>query len=348
MILGSKLVGAVLICTLVLHRGDACSRVFYNADPHLLVSGRNIDYFSPVDPTLVITPRGVTHGNETFSWKTQYGSVVIYADNVFPMDGMNEKGLVAHTLFFTEGSQIQKNHHDKPVLGSEYWVSYLLDGNDSVEEALHSLQKVRLKGNLLPIEYDSDTKHIALEDAMGDSAIIEIINGVVTVYHSREYTVLTNIPNYSAQLKNLSLYTEKTAPTGWSSKDRFVRATYDLKRIPGLNSAPEAEGNVLAILNNVALPPNALIVDPAFLEQVKTYSQYTADPAENKGISTYWQTIANISTRTFYFKSLNSLFPVCVSLNEINFNVGQPVLNMKHLNRYPEQGLSGNIYGKMH
>jgi choloylglycine hydrolase len=38
-------------------------------------------------------------------WKARYGSVAIYADNVFPMDGMNEKGLVAHTLYFTGGAE---------------------------------------------------------------------------------------------------------------------------------------------------------------------------------------------------------------------------------------------------
>jgi choloylglycine hydrolase len=44
----------------------------------------------------------------TVRWKARYGSVAVYADNVFPMDGMNEKGLVAHTLYFTGGAERQQ------------------------------------------------------------------------------------------------------------------------------------------------------------------------------------------------------------------------------------------------
>lgn len=322
---------------------QGCSRVFYNFDSSYLVSGRNLDYFSPADPTLVITPRGILHGNNKFSWKTKYGSVVIYADNLFPLDGMNEKGLVGHTLYFEQGSQDQKNNRNKPVLSSEFWLSYLLDNNATVNEAIQSLKNVRLTAPLIKIDYDTNTKHIGIEDATGDSAVIEIIDGNVSIYHNKDYRVVTNTPNYQEQLENLKKYNEKNIPSGATSPDRFVRGMFNVKRIPPPRNDSEALGSVLSVINNLALPPNAEITDPAFKVQEKFYTQFSKYPQNNRGITTYWQTLSDISHQTYYFKSINAVFPIFVIFNEINFNARQPIRAIRHLNQYYNQKMQGDV-----
>ena len=85
---------------------DACTRVFWNTLSDLKIVARNEDYLTPVDPTMVITPRGIervgSKEDKAVSWTSKYGNVCMYANNRFPMDGINEKGLTARTLFFTQ------------------------------------------------------------------------------------------------------------------------------------------------------------------------------------------------------------------------------------------------------
>ncbi len=47
------------------------------------------------------------------------------------------------------------------------------------------------------------TVHLAIEDASGDSAIIEFIAGKCVVHHGREFQVMTNDPSYDQQLELL-------------------------------------------------------------------------------------------------------------------------------------------------
>ena len=46
--------------------------------------------------------------------------------------------------------------------------------------------------------------HLAMEDASGDSAIVEYIGGKPVVHHGRQYTSMTNDPTYDEQLALLA------------------------------------------------------------------------------------------------------------------------------------------------
>lgn len=347
--LATSLMSVALLSTFS-SEAEACTRVFMNQYPDHLVAGRNLDFFGPVDPYLVITPRGVGHngGSEenAAQWKTKYGSVVIYADSIFPMDGLNEKGLSGHTLFYTDGSQVQQNNLDKPVIETQAWLSYILDNFATVDEAVKALKEdVRMVAVKLPIDYASDTKHIALEDATGDAAIIEIDNGKVNIYHDKSYTVMTNPPSYSDQLKNLDKYKDITfeeLPGGLHADVRFIRAAAGLKNLPKPDNKFQAQGFVQSVLANVAYP----IGYPAGKSEqavVDAYSEYSKHPDLNKGVGTYWTTISDITAGEYHFKSVFAPSEVWVSLKEINFSEGNPVQEIKHLNDYALRGWEGNI-----
>lgn len=329
----------------------ACTRAFLNQYPGYMVSARNLDFFGPVDPSLVITPKGIKHNGgddaSSLSWKVKYGSVVVYADNTFPMDGINEAGLAAHTQYYTNGKQVQENNLDKPVLESRSWVSYILDNFSTVDQAVAAIQNVRLKAKRLPIDYASDTKHIAIEDKNGDSAIIEIDNGKVNIYHGKQYRVMTNPPSIAEQMKNLDKYKNASVdqiPGGLGADERFVRATYDLNHIPQPDYKSQAQGFVLSVVNNTAevpgMPDDKAGMDAAIM---KDYGKYTVRKEDNKGNATYFQTISDLSHGEFYFKSLFAPSSVHVKLNSINFNVGQPVKRIVHLNDYGKNGWEGNV-----
>lgn len=40
------------------------------------------------------------------------------------------------------------------------------------------------------------TVHLATEDATGDSAILEVVDGQMNIYHDRRCTAMTNEPTY--------------------------------------------------------------------------------------------------------------------------------------------------------
>ena len=78
------------------------------------------------------------------------------------------------------------------------------------------------------------TVHLALEDATGDSAILEVIGGKLVVHHGRQFQVMTNAHAYDEQLKLLSKRDYKNptmetqVPGNVNPRDRFQRATYFL------------------------------------------------------------------------------------------------------------------------
>lgn len=343
---------ATLSSTLI-GEAQACTRAFLNQYPGYRVSARNLDFFGPVDPALVITPRGIAHngGDDPTSpkWTTKYGSVVIYADDAFPMDGMNEAGLAGHTQYYTNGKQEQVvGNKDKPVLESRAWLSYVLDNFATVDEAVKAIRNdVRLKAKRMPIDYATDTKHLALEDESGDSAIIEIDHGKVNIYHGKQYRVMTNPPSLDKQLKNLEKYKNaelEQIPGGQEADHRFVRATYDLDHVPQPDYKSQAQGFVLAVVNNNAeapgMPDDKAGMDAAIM---RDYGKYTVRKQDNKGNATYFQTISDLSHGEFYFKSLFSPAIVYVRMSEINFNQGQPVKKIMHVNDYGKNGWEGNV-----
>ena len=48
------------------------------------------------------------------------------------------------------------------------------------------------------------TLHLAIEDADGDSAIMEFDGGGPVIHHGREFTLMTNDPTYDEQLELLA------------------------------------------------------------------------------------------------------------------------------------------------
>ncbi|HAT1680523.1 TPA: linear amide C-N hydrolase [Klebsiella oxytoca] len=329
---------------------SACTRVFMNMYPGYMVSARNLDYFGPADPSLVITPRGVTHtggnGNNVARWTVHYGSIAIYADNIFPMDGMNEKGLAAHSLYYENGELSQKDNINKPVIESSAWVGYILDNYSSVQEAVNGLKNnVRLVAKKLPIDYDSDTKHLAIEDKSGDSAIIEIDKGTVHIYHNRNYRVMTNPPSYPEQLKNFQKYsglTDNDMPGGTTAGDRFVRASHNLMQIPSPDNKEQAQGFIEQVINS-SLHPLTTKIDKDTQDFIDLYAKYGTDQKQNKGYGTYWTTVADLSHSEYHFKSVSAISEVFVPLSKINFSKGHSIKRIRHIYNYAQKGWEGNL-----
>lgn len=307
---------AVVACTTALILGtlsfatDACTTVFSSENGDAQVVARSMDLFTSDLPLIIARPRGTNHsgeaGENSLTWQSKYGSVVVTAFRTNAVsDGMNEKGLAAHLLYLT--SSEYPNNTNKQKISNAMWAQYVLDNFATVDEALRGTKELsiiatKVHNQLWPV-------HLAMEDASGDSAIIEFIQGKMHVYHGPQYRVMTNEPPYNIQLANLKRYKGfggKLALPGDSDPlSRFVRVATYLKTLPRATNNLEAIAGVLSVIRTAMVPFGAV------------------DTSGNKTVDawvTRWVTVADLSNNIYYFNSTSAPNIIWIDLNKIDFS----------------------------
>ena len=69
---------------------------------------------------------------------------------------------------------------------------------------MNNLEKFQIVGreiNLNGIKY-APPLHFSVTDASGDAAVVEFINGKSVIHHGKQYSAMTNEPDYDQHLKN--------------------------------------------------------------------------------------------------------------------------------------------------
>lgn len=247
---------------------EACTRVLWNDNKLAVVTGRSMDWPESTEPTLVVFPRGIARsgGNvgpevvvteNPAAWTSKYGSMVTTVYGIGAVDGLNERGLGAHLLFLT-ATDFGSRDPSKPGVVVSLWAQYVLDTAATVAEALDLLQDVQIV--MAEARGRKGTVHLALEDASGDSAIIEYIDGKPVVHHGRDYRIMTNDPTYDEQLALLAKLdfskpsSDMPLPGNVNARDRFQRAAYYTSLLPEPKTEQEAIAGVLAVIRNVSVP----------------------------------------------------------------------------------------------
>lgn len=270
-----------------------CTRIFWNDNAEAKTVSRCMDWSESDEPQLWFIPRGVTRGgtgpDASHTWTSRYASVVTSMWDMGTVDGLNAAGLGAHALYLDPEDVTFPAPDDRPTLPNALWVQYLLDTYATVAEAVADIDAVRITSPLFRgLEMGV---HIAIEDATGDSAIIEPIGGRLVVHHGPEYTVMANSPNLDEQLANLARYQpfggELPPPGDITSLDRFVRASYFLHYLPEPTNTVEAVAGVFQLIGNVSVPYGA------------PYSTGDVYP-------TWWRAGADLTNRVYYFGSTRS------------------------------------------
>jgi penicillin V acylase-like amidase (Ntn superfamily) len=291
----------------------SCTRILKAGPGLATLVGRNMDWDADMQTNLWVYPEGLqrdgANASNALHWTAKYGSIAATAyETAITTDGMNEKGLATHILSLP-GSDYGKRDEKLPGLSVLLWAQFYLDNFQSVEEAVRFTETSAFQ--LLPA-LDSHTNHyidlhLALEDASGDSAIIEYTNGKPTIYHSREYSVLTNSPSYERQLLNLKNYQgfggDKPLPGTTDSMDRFVRAAYYTARLPMPASTPEAVAGMMSVIQNTGQPYNT-------------------------HIHSIWRIVSDLTHQVYYFNALSHFNTIWVRLDEFKLLPGQPVMKL--------------------
>jgi len=302
---------------------DACTRVLWNNNKLAVFSGRTMDWPESTQPILAVFPRGMSRdggraGPETVvaqnpaRWTSRYGSLVTTIYGIGTADGLNERGLGVHMLYLG-ATDFGKRDASKPGLQAGLWAQYALDNAATVSEALDALDKVQIV--MVSAHGHDSNVHLALEDASGDSAIIEWLDGKAVVHHGRQFTVMTNDPIYEEQLALLAKLnfshptSDMPLPGNVNPRDRFARADYFLSLLPAPKNEREAVAGVFAIARNVSVPFGA--------------------PYKNFGIyNTEYRTVMNLAGKRYYFELATAPNVIWADLSQMNLTPGAPTMEL--------------------
>lgn len=320
--------------TIVATAAHACSRFTYQAADSGYFVGRTMDWPEDTQADLWVFPAGMDRnggaGENGVEWTSKYGSTVVSFYDSFAVDGMNEAGLVANHQVLAEADYGEPNTTTNPRLSIGAEMQYILDNFATVDEAVKSLkespyQVVQTTLFIRGIEV-TPHGHIAITDATGDNAILEWTDGELVIYHSRDYSVMTNSPTYDQQIAINNYWQdvggESALPGTHRAADRFVRLAFNLDAVENVEDSHLATATAFSLIRNISVPLGI------------------ADPEHPNLSSTQYRTVADIPQMRYYYEgALNpSLF--WVDFENLDLSKGAPV---KKLNLRGAQFLTGEI-----
>lgn len=314
-----------------------CTRVVWPDANGSVIVGRNMDFHKDLMTNLWTQPQGITRDDGVqgkLAWTSKYGSVVATAFDMISVDGLNEAGLAGHVLWLAE-SDYGTPDDSRPQLSQAIWMQYFLDNYSTVAEAVEWVKTsdVQVVQMMDPTGGTTPAIHLALNDATGDSCIIEYSDGRPKVYHSREYRVMTNSPTYDQQLelvKTISgLGGDQPIPGSTLASDRFARAAYYVSRLDQPQTQLQAVAAMFSVIRNVAQPFRI------------------PDPGKPDASQTLWQTVSDLTNRRYVFESTTRPNIVWVDLSDLDLAEGAPQLKLNLVNELTvEHGIAGEVSGK--
>ncbi|WP_275557286.1 linear amide C-N hydrolase [Pseudoalteromonas sp. J010] len=329
-----------------------CTRVFNNWDGANLATARNMDWMFTLPTSLFVFEKGLkksglepisalsakieAHHNP-LTWTSSYDSVVAMVGDDCSgwaaSDGMNSVGLVANVLY-DSGASYGKLDCKKKQLSVLRWLQYVLDKFVLVKEVVDTFNKqdIQIVGAEVPnSEGKTAALHLIISDISGDSAIIEVNDGLFNIYHSAAYRVATNEPSYTAQLKindywlwqwsEKNNYPSHTIPGGPYSTDRFERATFYLNHLDTPKDEHDAVAQARTVAANASVP----------------YGYNFISSASPNISNTLWTSIAAHRSQVYYF--CNARTPHIAWVNLANFKFETPVSAFTLIHQAP----SGNF-----
>jgi choloylglycine hydrolase len=316
-----SIVLTALAVFLLFPNAEACTRIFWNNNGRAMLVARNMDLATDDGATFYVFPKGIRKnglaGAGSAEWTSDYGSVVVGAGTPnYSSDGINTQGLAFHCLYLY-GTEYEPRDR-RPGVSLGQYGEFLLDNAANVSEALDLMGQFQLVpesfyGVLWPI-------HIALEDASGDSAVIEFVNGQMIVYHrSTPTTVLTNEPTLDIQLQYLSYYMYFGNANGYplpgdiDPVSRFVRASAFLLTLPKPSSLADAVSYLYSAIRCEVEPFGSVVPSPS---------------GASPGWPTLWTSLYDLTNKMIYFDHTVPRNDFRIDMKKLDFSEGASVLRL--------------------
>lgn len=294
-----------------------CTRVLWNDNAVATVAARSMDWPTSTEPMLMALPAGMHRdggrlagerlgGPVPETWTSEHGSVVTSLYGVGSADGINTAGLAGHALYLA-ACDFGALDADTPTVHAGLWLQVLLDRAATVSEALELLDRVQITA--VEVHGYRSNLHLAIEDASGDSAIIEYVGGVRQVHHDRAHTIMTNDPTFDEQVALLadldfsSPSRDLPLPGNVNPRDRFQRAAYYRALLPEPRNIREAVAGVLAIARNASVPFGA------------PYGEFGV-------YNTEYRTVTDCTNRRYFFELTTSPNLMWIELDALDLHPG--------------------------
>jgi penicillin V acylase-like amidase (Ntn superfamily) len=291
-----------------------CTRVFWNSNKLAKFSGRTMDWPESTRPLIIgfgagrernggALPDQVVVADNPLRWTSKYASLITSVYGIGTVDGFNEHGLGVHALYLST-TEVGTRDSALPGLHTALWAQYLLDQAATVDEALSLMDGLQLV--MVSAEGYDATLHLAIEDAGGDSAILELAAGKVVVHHGAQYTLMTNDPTYDEQLALLAAQDfshpsmSTPLPGNVNAVDRFQRAAYYSALLPEPADDRQAVAGLMAVMRNASVPFGA--------------------PYGDFGVyNTEYRTVSDLTNRVYYFELTTSPSLIWVEFDKLTF-----------------------------
>ncbi len=266
-----------------------CTDFILKCDDGAHIVGRSMEFSRELPTKIQMNPPGQTiqsgapNGKRGKAWTSKYGyAAAVCFEDAFT-DGLNEKGLSVGALWFPDVEYPDvSSAPPEEVIDFMHIGPWLLGNFETVHEATGALRNVYIYTHQIS-EFDAVPPiHLSLHDAMGNSAVVEFLDGKLEVFDN-QVGVVTNAPEFPWHVANLRNYLNLSAddaaslsldgtcliPTGegtglcglpgdWTPPSRFVRAALVKQFIVPPKSAKAGVIAAIHLLNMVDIPYGAI------------------------------------------------------------------------------------------
>ncbi len=319
---------------------QACTDFILEDSQNHYVVGRSMEFGTPLQSEIVIYPRGekvqswIFNHQKGLSWVSRYGyiAITVFRSN-FVTDGLNEKGLSLGLLWLPGSKYPSINPKEKnKTIAIENFSSWILGNFATVEEVKQQIRSIQIWAHEIPQLGKIPPVHVSLHDRLGNSLVIEFIEGKMNVIDN-VVGVLTNAPEFSWQKTNLSNYINLSAinkndvrldgtvigpagqgsgllgiPGDWTPPSRFVRIAIFKNAAQKAKNAKENINLAFHLLNTVDIPYG------------------TIRSSENTDFDyTKWAVGKDLANGKFYYRSYGDLNIKMIDLNEEKLSTGSKI-----------------------
>lgn len=282
--------------------------------------GRTMDFSYDISPKFFMIPRyykwtNALNGNLLID-SYKFIGIGQETDGILGFfDGVNEEGFAAAVLYFAGYAKYEEltTDQNKESIASIDFLHYILGKCRSVKDLYILLKKTNIVGIKDPVTDTVAPLHWMAIDKSGECVVIEPTERGVQIINN-PIGVMANSPDFKWHMTNLNNYTvvspnqeEEVSwggtllnpfgqgagttylPGGFTSPERFVRATYLKKHIPTPKNSIEAINSCFHIAESVSIPKGAVITKKGTYD----YTKYTA--------------FINVNTCEYFYKTYDNL-----------------------------------------
>ena len=219
-----------------------------------------------------------------------------------------KEDIMSNIYVFPRGMQRAGHNKEKTVNWTSKYGSVIATGYD-----IGTCDGMNEKGLVASLLFLPESVYSLPGDtrpAMGisicNTAVIEYLDGKLSIHEGKEYQVMTNSPRYELQLAVNDYWKEvgglQMLPGTNRSSDRFVRASFYIHAIPQTADAKIAVPSVLSVMRNVSVP-------------------FGINTPEKPHISsTRWRSVSDQKNKVYYFESTLTPNLFWLDLKKIDFS----------------------------